>query len=152
MRTANHAHERVHHNGAALLHAFDEWSRPVSVLLSQAYYAPKLSSLLSVHALLRAKCEVHFTPDKSWVTLPHGKRLPLRRDGNKDYLDFLVPDTSNATTPATHLDEASYASTVPTKNCVDLFAGTSSALQYHALDPHARMLASPLACTYPSPQ
>lgn len=73
------------------MHTFDSNRRPCSLILTRANYAPKLSSLLSVHALLQQKCSAVFRPCRSHIELPDGRRVMCRRQGNKDFLDSLVP-------------------------------------------------------------
>ena len=91
VRTANNSTEKVQFSGPATIHTVDSEQRPCSILLTQANYAPKLTSLLSVHALLKQKCAVVFRPARAHIELPDGRKILCRRQGNKDYVDFLVP-------------------------------------------------------------
>jgi hypothetical protein len=143
--TANNDSVRVQKEGQAILHTFDANMRPTSILLERTVCSPKLKSLLSVSALLKQKCNIHLLHDRpSYIETPTKQRIRIREDADGlFYLDFLVPESQpNTHTHPAHNEHHGYFSTpAPTKYCVEICAGTSSALRYHALDPTSKLLA-----------
>ena len=157
VRTANDSVEQVQFTGPATVHTYDAHQRPISLLLTKSHYCPELAPLISAHALAEAQCTVHIGERSSHARLPGGRIVRFRRDGRKDWLDILVPQNTNKSNHeiechqhAHHASEHALSASPPTSNFrsahtptyhVDMFAGTASALRYHALDPQAKLLA-----------
>ena len=98
VQTANDTTEKVQFSGPATVHTVDSKQQPCSILLTQANYAPKLSSLLSVHTLLKQICTAVFRPHQAHIKLPDSRKILRRQQGNRDYLNFLVPVLNNTNT------------------------------------------------------
>ena len=98
--TADDSVKQVQFTGPATVHTYDAQQRPIS-LLTKSHYCPKLAPLISAHALAEAKCTVHISERSSHAKLPGGRIVRFRRDGHKDWLDILVPQSTNKSSPRT---------------------------------------------------
>ena len=158
---ANGETVRMQLEGIARIFCYDEHGRPTTVTIPDAVSDTRLKTLLSFGKAQRRGLQIETLSDQPHITLVSGRRLPLRRDGDILHLDFLVPknpthgvrvpvpppDLAPVDPPSVSshsppiFDDSAFVASAPTRYVLDICAGTASALRYHALDPHAQLLA-----------
>ena len=139
LRVADQSTIQLQLQGLARLHTYDDRGRPVCIRIPDAVSDSRLTNLLSLGRAQRRLLKVVTDTDTPHVLLQSGRRIPLRRSGDLLYLDFLVP-----TSPSRNVDTAVHADFVASERptyVIDICAGTSSSLQYHAHDPLAKLMA-----------
>ena len=153
VQVANGDTVRSQLEGLARIHTYDVAGRPTTVGIPDAVSDSRLKSLLSLGRTQRRGINVNTDDEHPYIELVSGRRLPLRRDGDLCHLDFLVPadgsdgrppplaDTALSVGAPACSQEAHYTAPRARKLVLDICAGTASMLQYHALDPHAELLA-----------
>ena len=99
VQVANGDTVRVQLEGLAKIFTYDMHGRPTTVGIPDAVSDTRLKTLLSLGRTRRRGIDVNLDDDVPYIRLHSGRQIPLRRDGDICYLDFLVPSGSSSVHP-----------------------------------------------------